>query len=195
MRERAPPPAWEGVRREPLLIQLTRTTRLRGRAINHLGEPAAGAIVRARHVDDAPTPGAPEATVEPDGTFELERLAPGRVALVVENVEHGNAHVEVEVALERRNEVELQLVLPHGGPLDGRVVFAEGDRERVGFVALTRDTELFARDLVLAGDFAATFSFRHLPEGRYRLVVYEDDREVMTRSVQVPGPRLELYVE
>ncbi|MCY1057731.1 carboxypeptidase regulatory-like domain-containing protein [Nannocystis sp. SCPEA4] len=104
------------------------------------------------------------AVVQPDGSFALLGLRPGRYSLTASR-EGGASSKPLTVDAGERDVADVELVLPAGGEVRGRLLDAQGRPVRQAFVTLAGDRQTGWGGAV-ADD--GSFTLRDVPEGAYR---------------------------
>jgi hypothetical protein len=112
----------------------------------------------------------PVVTTDRSGSFVLDGVPFGRVAVVARSKEHASRELIVTVGPENAS---LQIALSAGSTIAGRLTAADGVTPIAGRVQLS-DLD---RGTGIAGKITndGEFSFTHLPPGRYRLAGSADD--------------------
>ncbi|PRP97640.1 hypothetical protein ENSA5_31460 [Enhygromyxa salina] len=106
------------------------------------------------------------------------------------------APVEVEVELEIGAEIPLELVLPPpAAPITGRVLGLDGRPFGARAMALATNVAREAEQHACAVDESGSFVLSGLGDGRYRLRVVRDGRELATADDVAPGDEIELRAE
>ncbi|HEX6881818.1 MAG TPA: carboxypeptidase regulatory-like domain-containing protein, partial [Planctomycetota bacterium] len=157
-----------------------RKASVRGVVRDAAGRPVAGALVAWGIPDQFP---AGRATTDASGTFVLEGLGPGELALQAGGGDHGRATTRVTLAA--GDELAWNPVLERGAELGGRLVLPGGAPHAGARVELWRtDSATLWCDATRTGD-DGRFALPNLPPGAFELHVTPAGQRLPTR---VLGP-------
>lgn len=155
-------------------LRLARGATLEGRVHDADGKPVRGALVRQRQgglLDNAIMAqmfgGGLAAHTDDHGRFTLRNLAPGKVTLIATAVGFASGQSErIEVAA-GQSIGDVDIVLGHGGSIDGRLLVGPGERaeEWQLFAKAQRDGDSHNASVAADGSFHIT----DLDPGRYEV--------------------------
>jgi hypothetical protein len=181
-------------------FELTVGARLRGRVVDDGGAPVAGADLSVDREDGPsffPGTGPERAETGSDGSFDLRGVAPGKLHLRAREEDHLPAEPrELEVA-DLQVVEGLELVLPAGNALAGRVTFPDGrpaQSARVELEEVVSEEDgnqffTYRRPRHASADAEGRFAFEGgLGEGPYELRAQLD-----TVSDEAAGERVRLH--
>lgn len=117
-------------------------------------------------------------TSEKDGSFVLDGVPPGRMALAVSARDYAERRLEVVSAA---NMLPLEIAMSTGGTLAGYLAAADGVTPVQGYVGLFRVGANFGGSA--RTDEAGTFSYSNLPAGRYRLTGQAESGGTVEREI------------
>ena len=175
----------DGENHEGLVLRLSSGGGLRGRIDDAMGQPLAGARLRAEALgqgnDDGPfrrtilsslSNFSREVISDAEGHYEISRLLPGRYRLRAEHPQHAGRILIAELLV---SDGVPQLLPPQrlqqGGRLGLLVVNEDGIAEAGASIHLSATASDF--EIKGVSDAEGKAEFLHLPPGRYRVVVAE----------------------
>jgi hypothetical protein len=131
-------------------------------------------------------------TMTPECREERGHASPGHAQLLV--TAPGFAPLEIEVALDGGEELELHLPSP-AAPIRGRVLGREGAPFGSRTVVLATNLEREAEQHAAKVDARGEFELGELAEASYRLRAVRDGRELATLDTAAPGDDVELRAD
>jgi hypothetical protein len=159
-----------------LVITLLPACTVSGRVVSAHGEPVGGASVTTDSGGPAwqkalsGAPAEPQTDSDADGSFRLDGLKPGHIALVASAADHARSlpqPLEVAVGVETKDVV---LTLRDGGSISGEVYDEQGKPLAGMFVQVT---ELAAYDVHFDNSNGeGRFKLEHLQPGNYQVVAF-----------------------
>lgn len=166
---------------EPIQLRVQRRVRITGRVVDRNGVPISEAKVVANvSVDGRSGPAWSHTTTATSegGTFELDPIAPGRIAVSASKsgFARGEKHLELAPGIDGH---DVELILLSGGLIEGAI------SPRPGIPLAHRKVELQGETYEKAWtDEAGRFAFEHLPSGTYD-VLHEHVRGIDKVRVEV----------
>jgi len=173
----------------PLALVVARAARVSGRVLDPAGMPAAGAEVRA--AADAPRArrDTPRARTEDDGSFRLEAVPPGVVALVARGGDLADGPPEVLELLPGEERTGVVLRLRPGATVRGQVLDGAGRPE----VGARVEASGLAEELLTDED--GRFEARGIPPGPARILARtQGDLELWCRLELQEGERRDVVL-
>jgi hypothetical protein len=166
---------------EPLVIALVHGASVKGLVRTPAGAPIAGADISIDNgkpnwqnmLDGGNAP--PKVNSQPDGSFLIEGLKPGKTALYAKHKEFARS-ISQPFDLAPAQVVEgAELVLREGGVLTGEV-FADNGSPAVGMMVQASETKIFDQQMTFT-DGRGKFEIEHLEPGTYQVVAMPTGNE------------------
>jgi hypothetical protein len=176
----------------PVEVVLETGAVLSGRVVDSRGRPAAGlrVVVHPLEPKERMLPSGAEADTDADGGFRIAGLAPGQHRVEVQDwrTQQGRLLAEKTIALGSGGGNRLDLKLPDGYRLSGRVVDEQGEPVRGARLTLSAD-----RGQAASADSApdGSFRFTDVPEGTWRLTVSARGHAPAAEEVRLAGGDLD----
>jgi hypothetical protein len=158
---------------QPIVITLVHGASVKGIVHSPTGTPIAGADVAVdngkpnwQNMLDAGD--APKAKSQPDGTFLIEGLKPGKTALYAKHKDFARSVSQSLDLAPAQHADGADLVLREGGTLTGEI-YAESGSPATGMMVQASETKIFDQQMTFS-DGRGHFQIEHLEPGSYQIV-------------------------